>query len=64
MIVILGDSGFNYFGDERDDKLKARLREVNVTLFCLHGNKENRPENIPTYGIQTFCGGMVYYEPK
>ena len=64
VIVILGDSGFNYFGDERDDKLKARLREVNVTLFCLHGNKENRPENIPTYGIQTFCGGMVYYEPK
>ena len=64
VIVILGDSGFNYYGDERDDKLKSRLRDVDVTLFCLHGNKENRPENIPTYGIQTFCGGIVYYEPK
>lgn len=64
VIVILGDSGFNYYGDERDDKLKARLRNVDVTLFCLHGNKENRPENIPTYGIQSFCGGIVYYEPS
>ena len=64
VIVILGDSGFNYYGDERDDKLKARLRDVDVTLFCLHGNKENRPENIPTYGIQSFCGGIVYYEPS
>ena len=64
VIVILGDSGFNYYGDARDDKLKARLRDVDVTLFCLHGNKENRPENIPTYGIQTFCGGIVYYEPR
>ena len=64
VIVILGDSGFNYYGDERDDKLKARFRDVDVTLLCLHGNKENRPENIPTYGIQTFCGGIVYYEPK
>ena len=64
VIVILGDSGFNYYGDERDGKLKARLHDVDVTLLCLHGNKENRPQNIPTYGIQTFCGGIVYYEPK
>ena len=64
VIVILGDSGFNYYGDERDDELKAQLRDVDVTLFCLYGNKEKRPENIPTYGIQTFCGGIVYYEPK
>lgn len=64
VIVILGDSGFNYYGDERDDKLKAKLRDIDVTLFCLYGNKENRPENIPTYGVQTFCGGIVYYEPK
>ena len=64
VIIILGDSGFNYYGDERDDALKRKLQNVEVTLFCLHGNKENRPENIPTYGIQTVCGGVVYYEPK
>ena len=64
VIIILGDSGFNYYGDERDDKLKALLAKEQVTLFCLHGNKENRPQNIPTYGIRTFCNGTVYYEPK
>lgn len=64
VIVILGDSGFNYYGDERDDKLKKKISKVKVTLFCLHGNKENRVQNIPTYGIRTFCGGQVYYEPK
>lgn len=64
VIVILGDSGFNYYGDERDEQLKKQLSAIDVTLFCIHGNKENRPENIPTYGVQTFCGGIVYYEPK
>ena len=64
VIVILGDSGFNYYEDEHDDKLKAKLNSLDVTLFCLHGNKEKRPENIPTYGIRSFCGGIVYYEPK
>ena len=63
VIVILGDSGFNYYGDERDDALKTKIRDLKVTLFCIHGNKENRPENIPTYGYQTFHGGLVYYEP-
>ena len=64
VIVILGDTGFNYYGDRRDDKLKKRLNDVDVTLFCLYGNKEKRPETIATYGIRSFCGGIVYYEPK
>ena len=64
VIVILGDAGFNYYMDERDDKLKKQLNEVGVTLFCIYGNKEKRPETIATYGIQTFCGGVVYYEPN
>ena len=64
VLIILGDTGFNYYGDERDDKLKQELSEQNITLFCLHGNKENRPENVGTYGIRNFCGGKVYYEPR
>lgn len=64
VVIILGDSGFNYFGDKRDDRLKKQLCDLGVTLFCIRGNKENRPENIGTYGVQTFCGGTVFYEPK
>ena len=64
VLIILGDSGFNYYDDKRDDELKKEISALNITLFCLHGNKENRPQNVGTYGIRSFCGGKVYYEPK
>lgn len=64
VLIILGDTGFNYYDDKRDDNLKKEISQLNITLFCLHGNKENRPQNVGTYGIRSFCGGKVYYEPK
>ena len=64
VLIVLGDTGFNYYEDERDDKLKKEISALNITLFCLHGNKENRPQNVGTYGIRNFCGGKVYYEPR
>lgn len=64
VLIVLGDTGFNYYADERDDKLKKKISSLNITLFCLHGNKENRPQNVGTYGIRSFCGGKVMYEPN
>ena len=64
VLIILGDAGLNYYDDERDDALKEEISDLKITLFCLHGNKENRPQNVGTYGIRNFCGGKVYYEPK
>ena len=64
VLIVLGDAGFNYFDDKRDDELKREISKLNITLFCLHGNKENRPHNEGTYGVRSFCGGKVYYEPK
>ncbi len=64
VLIILGDAGFNYYEDKRDDELKAQAAKMNITLFCLHGNKEKRPQNVGTYGIRDFCGGKVYYEPR
>ena len=64
VLIILGDAGFNYYDDKRDDELKKEISELNITLFCLHGNKENSPQNVGTYGIRNFCGGKVYYEPR
>ena len=64
VLIVLGDAGFNYYDDIRDDKLKTEMSALNITLFCLHGNKEKRPQNIETYGVRSFCGGKVYYEPK
>ena len=64
VLIILGDVGFNYYGDRRDSDLKREISELNITLFCLHGNKENRPHNIKTYGVRNFCGGKVYCEAQ
>ncbi len=64
IIIVLGDAGFNYFEDRRDDKLKSKIQKLPITLFCLHGNKEKRPQTVGTYGVRSFCGGLVYYEPK
>ncbi len=63
-MILLGDAGLNYYGDKRDDALKQKISNLNITLFCLHGNKENRPQNIGTYGFRSFCGRRVYCEPK
>ena len=64
VLIVLGDSGFNYYSDERDDELKKEISGLDITMFCLHGNKENRPQNISSYGVRDFCGGKVYYEPR
>ena len=64
VLIVLGDAGFNYYGDKRDDDLKKEVAALNITLFCLHGNKENRPQNVETYGVRDFFGGKVYYEPR
>lgn len=64
VLIILGDTGFNYYENEKDEKLKRKISRLNITLFCLHGNKEKRPETVGSYGIRSFCDGKVYYEPK
>lgn len=64
-IVILGDAGFNYYGNDLGDRrTKYKLNEVGITVFCIHGNHEMRPETIPTYITKIWNGGMVYYEEK
>ena len=64
VMVILGDAGINYFADSRDYSLKSNLSKCNITLFCVHGNHEERPENISTYITKEFYGGLVYYEQE
>lgn len=62
ILIILGDAGINYFANERDNKLKNSLSKYPITFFCIHGNHEERPENISTYKTKTFHEGTVYYE--
>lgn len=64
LLIILGDAGINYFASKKDQNLKEQLKKYPVTLFCIHGNHEERPENIETYKTKKFHDGIVYYEDK
>lgn len=61
-MIILGDAGFNYYGGYRDETTKMMMSQVKMTFFCIHGNHEIRPSNIPTYRIREWRGGKVYAE--
>jgi 3-oxoacid CoA-transferase subunit A len=63
VIVILGDAGLNYYGNERGDAdRKRRLNDQNVTVFSIHGNHECRPGSLPYYHESVWHGGAVYIE--
>ena len=63
ILIILGDAGINYYGKE-DIKIKKLLSDFSITLFCVHGNHEQRPETISSYKEKEFNGGTVYYEEE
>lgn len=64
ILCILGDAGINYYLNKRDYMLKQVLQDLPITLFCIHGNHEERPFNIPTYKEKEWNNGMVYYEEE
>lgn len=52
-LIALGDVGINYYLDSSDYHCKEwfekKMKEYNMTLICVRGNHEFRPEDIPTY---------------
>lgn len=63
ILIILGDAGINYYCDKRDVNLKKELSELPVTLFCVHGNHEERPFMLG-YKEKEWHDGVVYYEEE
>lgn len=61
-LIVLGDAGINYYTNEKDYMLKNSLLQYPITFFCIHGNHEERPENIKSYKTKEFHNGIVYYE--
>lgn len=64
VIVILGDVGFNYYLNSKDNKVKYRVAQLNPTFFCIQGNHEERPQNINTYKTKEYRGAPVWYEEE
>ena len=61
-VIILGDVGANYYGNNRDTALKDAFKSLNPTILCIHGNHEKRPVTISTYKEKEWNGGTVWYE--
>jgi len=72
IMIILGDAGINFFSgrcdDYKDVEVKRKIEEtLPITLFCIHGNHEQRPFAIPTYEEYVLDGdmkGIVYREKE
>ncbi len=61
-LIILGDAGINFSGGWRDMRKKEFLSALPITLLCIHGNHERRPQTLPTYEERIWHGGIVYRE--
>lgn len=63
-MIILGDSGINYWLNKSDVKAKRNLSELPISFFIIHGNHEERASKIESYREKSWRGGTVYYEEK
>lgn len=66
-LILLGDSGLNYFFNERDDATKTKLMKYPFTYFVIRGNHEERPsicaaKNPDKWHTEEFWGNTVYVE--
>jgi 3-oxoacid CoA-transferase subunit A len=62
VIIILGDVGINYYSGKRAEDLKRALSGLPITMLCVHGNHEARPQSIPGYRTLTAFEGAVFRE--
>ena len=62
LLIILGDAGFNFSGGLRDHDKKRFVSSLPITVLCIHGNHEQRPDHIPSYSEVEWRGGTVWQE--
>ena len=68
-LIILGDSGFNYFLSDYDNRTKKDIKKkykYNGYIYCVRGNHEARPEDVEGM-ISVYdkaVDGMVYMQEK
>jgi 3-oxoacid CoA-transferase subunit A len=65
-IIILGDVGFNYYKNKKDQKLKHHAAQFGYTLYCLRGNHEDRAVFCKDVDVvyDSFVYGNVYQEKE
>lgn len=63
-MIVLGDAGINYYMNEHDKRTKRKLEAIPITFFFIHGNHEQRPQEIASYHKCIWNGGEVYIEDE
>ena len=63
-VIILGDAGLNFYLNNTDKKYKKLLNGMGYHVYCVRGNHEERPENIPGIhpAFDENVNGMVWQE--
>lgn len=63
-IIILGDSGLNFWLNNTDKKYKNLLNSQSYHIYCVRGNHEERPENLDyELDYDSEVNGLVYLDP-
>ena len=67
-MIVLGDFGINFYLNKTDIRKKKEIcaNYPNITFYCVRGNHEARPQDIPgmTKQFDENVHGTVYYEPE
>ena len=67
VLILLGDSGINYFLDGRDEYDKKFLKKLPITIIVIHGNHEERAWNCKNYEkveLNNHIRGEFYIEKE
>ncbi len=69
IMILLGDAGFNYYLNKKDDELKEKISKLPFTFFVIRGNHEERPgilkqEKPKLWKAEMFFGNLVYVEKE
>ena len=66
-LIIMGDAGFNYYLNDRDKSTKKKVNNLwGLTIYCVRGNHEQRPELVPGMNndYDDNVDNYVYYEDE
>ena len=68
-LILLGDTGANFFFNHRDKEFKEKLESMPITYFIIRGNHEERPsicmeKNPDEWHTEIYFGNIVYVENK
>lgn len=62
--IILGDCGINTGKEPRDSDVKRAIAQTGFNIYCVRGNHEIRPSDVPTIKLEwdPYVQGNVYVE--